>query len=101
MKYVRCSVEPEELDRHIQSGKQCTRLILAWDDRISFVLTDGLELKRITLLDVIKEQEMSISGNDGACGSPKSAELGRYLELSNSAERKQKPYLSPTLHIRL
>ena len=64
VKYVRHSAEPEELGRHIQAGKQCTRLALTWDDKISFVLTDGLELKRITLLDVIKEQKTSISGND-------------------------------------
>ena len=64
VKYVRHSAEPEELGRHIQAGKQCTRLALTWNDRISFVLTDGLELKRITFLDVIKEQKTSISGDD-------------------------------------
>lgn len=64
VKYVRHSAEPEELGRHIQAGKQCTRLALTWDDKISFVLTDGLEIKRITFLDVIKEQKTSISGDD-------------------------------------
>ncbi len=64
VKYVRHSAEPEELGRHIQAGKQCTRLALTWDDRISFVLTDSLELKRIILLDVIKEQKTSISGDE-------------------------------------
>ncbi|MGO3891386.1 MAG: recombination-associated protein RdgC [Paenalcaligenes sp.] len=64
VKYVHHSAEPEELGRHIQAGKQCTRLALTWNDKISFVLTDGLELKRITLLDVIKEQKTSISGDD-------------------------------------
>ncbi|TGV07693.1 recombination-associated protein RdgC [Alcaligenaceae bacterium 429] len=79
VKYVRHSAEPEELGRHIQSGKQCTRLALTWDDRISFVLTDGLELKRITLLDVIKEQETSISGNDDEIFNSEMALITREL----------------------
>jgi len=41
--------------QRIEGGKQCTRLALTWNDRISFVLTESLSLKKITLLDVLKE----------------------------------------------
>ena len=64
VRYVRHSAEPEELRRHIESGKQCTRLALTWDDRISFVLTDGLELKRVAPLDVLKEQNEVLGGDE-------------------------------------
>lgn len=64
VKYVRHSAEPEELGRHIQAGKQCTRLALTWDDKISFVLTDSLELKRIAILDVLKDRKTSTVGDE-------------------------------------
>lgn len=35
---------------------------MTWDSRVSFVLTDGLDIKRVTPLDVIKEgQEPAIN----------------------------------------
>jgi recombination associated protein RdgC len=41
--------------RHTKAGKQCSRLALTWTSRVSLVLTDKLELKRIRPLDVVKE----------------------------------------------
>ncbi len=38
---------PTSVRRHIQSGKQCTRLAMTWADRVSFVLTESLDVKRI------------------------------------------------------
>lgn len=55
VRYVRQTLENEELLRHIQAGKQCTRLAMTWNDRISFVLTDNLDIKRIAPLDIINE----------------------------------------------
>ncbi len=57
IRYVRQSIEAAEVRRHIEEGKQCTRLAMTWADRISFVLTETLALKRITPLDVMKEGE--------------------------------------------
>jgi recombination associated protein RdgC len=56
VRYVRHTLEAEDVRRHIASGKQCTRLAMTWNDRISFVLTEALTIKRITPLDVIKEE---------------------------------------------
>lgn len=42
IRYVRQSIEAADVRRHIEEGKQCTRLALTWTDRISFVLTDTL-----------------------------------------------------------
>ncbi|WP_019449591.1 recombination-associated protein RdgC [Cupriavidus sp. BIS7] len=56
VRYVRHPLDPEDLRRHIAAGKRCTRLAMTWNDRVSFVLTDALAIKRVNPLDVIKEQ---------------------------------------------
>ncbi|MFP3637531.1 recombination-associated protein RdgC [Paraburkholderia sp. SIMBA_054] len=55
VRYSGHALEAEDMRRHIESGKQCMRLAMTWEDRVSFVLTPSLTLKRITPLDVIKE----------------------------------------------
>lgn len=55
VKYVRHHLDADETRRHIAGGKQCTRLAMTWADRISFVLTSDLVLKRVEPLDVLKE----------------------------------------------
>ncbi|MGE4124563.1 MAG: recombination-associated protein RdgC [Pusillimonas sp.] len=64
VRYVRHSLEADEVRKHIENGKQCTRLALTWADRISFVLTDGLDIKRVSPLDVIKEGPDAVAAND-------------------------------------
>lgn len=55
VRYVRHTLEPDDIQRHIAAGKQCTRLALTWADRISFVLTETFSIKRVAALDVLKE----------------------------------------------
>lgn len=64
VRYVSHTIDPEDVRRHIAAGKQCTRLALTWADRISFVLTESLAIKRVTALDVIKENSDSKMQND-------------------------------------
>lgn len=64
IRYVRQSIETAEVRKHIDEGKQCTRLAMTWRDRISFVLTESLSLKRIVPLDVMREGESE--GGDAA-----------------------------------
>lgn len=45
-----------EIKSHLAAGKLPAKLALTWDDRISFVLTEKLELKRLAFLDLLKEQ---------------------------------------------
>ena len=59
VRFVRHALDAKEVQRHISAGKQCTRLALTWERRVSFVLTESLTLKRIAPVDVIRE------GNDG------------------------------------
>ena len=64
VRYVRHTLEPEDVRRHIAAGKQCTRLALTWAEKISFVLTENMTLKRVAPLDVIKESGDSSAQND-------------------------------------
>ncbi len=45
-----------EIKAHLASGKLPTKLALTWDDRISFVLGEKLEIKRLAFLDLLKEE---------------------------------------------
>ncbi|KAF3996906.1 recombination-associated protein RdgC [Glaciimonas immobilis] len=64
VRYVRHTLEADDVRRHIAAGKQCTRLAMTWADRISFVLTEALAIKRIAPLDIIKEENDVSSKND-------------------------------------
>lgn len=64
VRYVRHSIDIDDVRKHVESGKQCTRLALTWADRVSFVLTEGLELKRITPLDVLKQNTDQLAQNE-------------------------------------
>ena len=64
VRYVRHTIDAEEVRRHITAGKQCTRLAMTWSDKISFVLTESLAIKRITPLDVLKENDEVRSKDD-------------------------------------
>jgi recombination associated protein RdgC len=64
IRYVKHSIEVDDVRRHVQSGKHCTRLAMTWADRVSFVLTDGLDIKRVAPLDVLKENVDSLAQND-------------------------------------
>ena len=64
VRYVRHTLEPEEIRRHIAAGKQCTRLAMTWDSKISFVLTESLAIKGIKPLDVISEKESSTKNDE-------------------------------------
>lgn len=55
VRYVKHTLEADDIRRHIKGGKRCTKLALTWNDRISFVLTDALAVKRVAALDVLKE----------------------------------------------
>lgn len=55
VRYVRQSIDPAEVNKHIGQGKQCTRLALTWNDRVSFVLAEDFTLKGIKALDVLRE----------------------------------------------
>ena len=54
MRYSNHSLEGAEIRSHIRAGKTATRLGLTWRERISFVLTDQMQIKRLDFLDVLR-----------------------------------------------
>jgi recombination associated protein RdgC len=55
VRYARHTLDIDEVGEHIRQGKLPTQLALTWNGRVSFVLTDGLALKKIQLLDGVLE----------------------------------------------
>lgn len=60
VRYVRHPLDgdgvDDEIKAHLTRGKIPTRLALTWSDRLSFVLTEKFEIKRLVFLDLIKEE---------------------------------------------
>jgi recombination associated protein RdgC len=56
VRYVRHGLTGKDIQAHIASGKTVTRLGMTWKDKISFVLTENLQIKRITLLNVLTQE---------------------------------------------
>lgn len=56
VKYARGHLDHEQVKTNLAAGKLPTKLALTWDDRISFVLTENLDIKRLAFLDLLKEQ---------------------------------------------
>jgi recombination associated protein RdgC len=65
VRYVRHSVDADDVQRHIAAGKECTKLALTWNDRISFVLTDTLAIKSVKPLDILNEDTGNQPSNEG------------------------------------
>jgi recombination associated protein RdgC len=61
VRYVKHALEPDDLRRHIKAGKQCKRLAMTWDSKISFVLDESLAIKGVKPLDVLTHDA---AGND-------------------------------------
>lgn len=55
VRFVKHSLDVDDMRRHIAAGKQCTRLAMTWNSRVSFVLTEGLDIKGVRPLDVLTE----------------------------------------------
>lgn len=55
VRYARHPLDTDEVKQHIQAGKVPTRVALSWRDRVSFVLTEALQLKKLAFLDVVFE----------------------------------------------
>lgn len=59
VRYVNHPLEGREIREHIAGGKSATRLGMTWKNRISFVLTDQLQIKRVAFLDILKGETQS------------------------------------------
>lgn len=65
VKFTRHHLDDEEMRRHIEQGKLPTKLAMDWDGRVSFVLTEGLQLKKVAFLDGVFEDNASAEEEGG------------------------------------
>lgn len=57
VRYARHSLDIDEIRGHLQAGKRPTRLSLGWSERCQFVLTDTLQVKKLTFSDAVHEDK--------------------------------------------
>ena len=81
VRYSRHPLDIDEVRQHIESGKQPTRVAMTWDSRVSFVLTEGLQIKKVAFLDVVME---------GAAGSAKGKDDGFDADVAIATAELQK-----------
>jgi len=62
VRYAKHALDIEEVRQHIADGKRPTRLAMTWDDRVSFELTHGMQIRKIVFLE---------GTGDGASGGKK------------------------------
>ena len=66
VRYTRHALDTDEVSEHIAQGKMPTRLAMTWNDHVSFVLTEALQLKRVAVLDVVLEAAATLSSDGKA-----------------------------------
>jgi recombination associated protein RdgC len=83
VRYSRHPLDIDEVRAHVQGGKQPTRVALTWNSRISFVLTDASQIKKVAFLDVVFENAAGSSkGKDDGFDADvaiATAELGQLI----------------------
>ena len=65
VKFTRHPLDDEEMKRHIAQGKLPTQLALDWEGRVSFVLTEGTQLKKVAFLDGVFEEQAGAEDSGG------------------------------------
>ena len=53
VKYGKHPLDTDEVKAHVENGKLPVMLALTWNSRVSFVLTEGLQVKKLAFLDVV------------------------------------------------
>ena len=79
VRYARHPLDTDEVRRHVAEGKLPTKLALTWQGRVSFMLTDTMQIKRIEFLDVVFEG--SRPGKDEAFDADAAIATGELRQL--------------------
>jgi recombination associated protein RdgC len=64
VKVQRMELQSDEINKHLESGKQVTRLALSLDDHVSFVLGEDLVVRKFKLLDGAVDELESTERDD-------------------------------------
>lgn len=64
VRYARHTLDIDEVAQHIAAGKVPTQLAMTWNDRVSFLLTEAGQLRRLKMLDVVLKESEDAKGRD-------------------------------------
>ena len=59
VRYARHALDIAEVQQHITSGKLPTRLAMTWEGRVSFLLTETFQIKKITFVEGVFQDDPS------------------------------------------
>lgn len=79
VRYARHALDIEEIQGHITAGKVPTKLALTWDDRVSLMLTEGMQIKKIAFLDVVLDEKSADDGGFDTDVAIATGELSRLI----------------------
>ncbi|PXW95753.1 recombination associated protein RdgC [Sphaerotilus hippei] len=103
VRYARHGLDSDEVRQHILTqGKVPTRLAMTWNDRVSFLLTDTLQVKKITFLDGVYEGQAGGGGEDefDADAAIATGELSQLIpDLLDALGGEQAPGSMPALPV--
>jgi recombination associated protein RdgC len=56
VRYARHTLDIDEVAQHIAAGKVPTQLAMTWNDRVSLVLTEAGQIRKLKMLDVVLKE---------------------------------------------
>ncbi len=81
VRYARHPLDIDEVRQHITSGKRPTRLALTWQGRVSFVLTETGQIRKIDFLDVVFDGRVRTGKADEAFDADAAIATGELVQL--------------------
>lgn len=64
VRFTRHHLLNDEVRKHIAEGKLPTRLAMSWEGRVGFVLTESMQLKKISFLEGVFDERGGADGED-------------------------------------
>lgn len=64
VRYAKHALDGEEVRQHIADGKVVTKLGMTWGDKVSFLLNEKFEIKRLDFLDILKDESENQAENE-------------------------------------
>ena len=64
VRYARHALDIDEVQQHISHGKLPTRLAMTWEGRVSFLLTETLQIKKVAFVDGVFQDDGASSKDD-------------------------------------
>ena len=81
VRYARHALDIDEVRQHIASGKRPTRLAITWNGRVSLLLTETMQLRKLDFLDVVMEDRPGVANADEAFDADAALATGELARL--------------------